>query len=292
MTTLTIATRESPLALKQTDIIAQKLQAADPTLTIKLLPMTTSGDNITEKALLNKGLFTKELEEALLEKRADIAVHSMKDMPATLPEGLCLASIIERANPFDALVSTKWRSIEDLPKGAKIGCSSLRRKAQLLYARPDLQIIPIRGNVGTRLKKLETENLDGIILAVAGLARLDLSHLIQAELAPPEMIPACGQGAIGIECRSDNVAVLKRLKALRCNTTTLCVNTERLVAAQLGASCQTPIGIYCEPKGSHEIMLSVRILDPEGKDCAEAFLTGSVQQAEDLVTQCVEKLRC
>jgi hydroxymethylbilane synthase len=293
MTTWTIATRQSPLALWQANYVSQLIKALDPSYTVELLPMVTTGDIAGPKKWLmqsGKGMFVKELEEALLSKRADIAVHSMKDLPAHFPAGLGLAAICERANPFDAFVSSKYLTFNELPLGAKVGTASLRRQSQLLNHRPDLNIHPLRGNVQTRLQKMQDEQFDAIILAVAGLERLDLNTLIKEELTPPLMLPACGQGAIGIECRQDDHALIEILQKINCATTALCVNTERMVNAKLGGSCHTPIAIYCTAPTPEQLSLQVRILNADGTQCIEAQGHSKWEEASQLAEQCAEAL--
>lgn len=292
MTTFTIATRQSPLALWQANEIARKLQALDPTFSIQLLPMVTTGDTAGPQKWLNesgKGMFVKELEEALLDKRADIAVHSMKDLPAQFPPGLGLAAICERASPYDAFVSQTFPSLNALPLGAKVGTASLRRQAQLLNHRPDLTISALRGNVQTRLKKMQDEQFDAIILAVAGLERLNVHHLIQETLRPPLMLPACGQGAIGVECRLDDERRYAILQKLNCTTTARCVNTERMVNAKLGGNCHVPVAMYCTAVGE-QLSLQARVLSADGQHCIEAQGHSHWEEASQLAEQCTEAL--
>ena len=267
-THLRIATRQSPLALWQANYAREQLLIHWPKLTIELLPMKTSGDRFLNTKLLDiggKGLFVKELEEALLTEKADLAVHSMKDMPAELPEGLTLATIFARQNPLDAFVSNQFPSLSSLPKHATVGTSSLRRAAQLLAYRSDLKIKPIRGNVGTRLKKLETESFDAIILAAAGLERLGLDARIQETLPEHIMLPAPGQGALGIECRTNDNALKKLLLPLHDKATADAVNAERFVNRTLEGSCHTPIAIYCRPSAENTLTLNALIASPDGQ---------------------------
>ena len=253
-----IATRKSLLALWQANSIREQLLALWPGLEVELLPMATSGDKFLKDKLLTiggKGLFVKELEEALLDGRADIAVHSMKDVPIAFPEGLSLAAICTRHNPLDAFVSTAYANIESLPTGAVIGTSSLRRQSQLLAIRPGLMIRPLRGNIHSRLEKMDTEGYDAIILAAAGLERMDLHARIRQMLSPELMLPACGQGALGIECREDSQSVRQLLKPLDDEITALCVMTERRVNALLGGNCHTPLAVYCRPIDATTLLL-------------------------------------
>lgn len=283
MQPIIIATRQSPLALWQAKHISQLIQQHFPEQVIHLLPMVTSGDKASQEnwgAHTGKALFIKELEEALLDGRADMAVHSMKDLSATLPDSLCLGAICERDNPFDALVSPAYHSLSHLPHGAKVGTASLRRQAQLRYQRPDLQLLPLRGNVQTRLKKLDEGAFDAIVLAAAGLNRLNLSHRISEILSPPVCIPACGQGAIGIECRQDDERTLSILKKLHCPTTQQAVGLEREVNALLGGHCHVPIGIFCELSAPNILHLTARVLNPAGTRCLEASASANVDDED------------
>lgn len=248
---LTIATRESPLALWQANHVKEQLLKHYPEMEIELLGMTTKGDQMLSSPLSKiggKGLFIKELEIAMLEGRADIAVHSMKDVPVVsqLPEGLSVPVILEREDPRDAFVSHKYKSLADLPEGAVIGSCSLRRRAQLLAHRPDLEIRDLRGNVNTRLKKLEAGEFDAIMLAAAGLKRLGFDHHITESLSQDLCLPAVGQGAIGIECVSDNQKVLEIISILNHDETATRVAAERAFNARLNGGCQAPIAGYAE----------------------------------------------
>ncbi|MDF1647024.1 MAG: hydroxymethylbilane synthase [Legionellaceae bacterium] len=294
LTHLRIATRQSPLALWQAHHARDRLLAHWPHLTIDLLPITTSGDRFLNTKLLDiggKGLFVKELEEALLNQQADLAVHSMKDMPANIPQGLSLQTIFARQNPLDAFVSNQFPTLKSLPKGAIVGTSSLRRASQLLAFRPDLIIQPIRGNVGTRLKKLETENYHATILAAAGLERLQLETRIQETLAENIMLPAPGQGALGIECRADDVALKKLLAPLHDPDTARTVEAERLVNQTLGGSCHTPIAIYCRPSAKNQLSLDALVASPDGKVVIRDTQTGTQNQALELANASVHALK-
>lgn len=273
MTELVIATRGSQLALWQAEHVRSALLARDPDLTVRLLVLKTQGDKILDRALSEiggKGLFTKEIEEALLERRADIAVHSMKDLPAEGPAGLCIAAVPERADPRDALllgpahrallapegspIAPDGRAtalIKALPPAARVGTSSLRRACQLLALRPDLTVLPLRGNVDTRLRKLQQGDYDAVVLATAGLARLGLAEHIAARFEISELVPACAQGALALQCRADDAATIARLAALRDEATTAAVAAERAFNQRLGGSCHTPIGAHAilEPAG-------------------------------------------
>lgn len=247
ISTLRIATRQSPLAMWQAEYVQSRLQQLHPDLTVELVPMTTQGDKILGTPLTKiggKGLFVKELEQAMLEGRADIAVHSMKDVPYQFPEGLELKIICEREDPTDAFVSNKYHNLDELPCGANVGTSSLRRKIQLLKARPDLKITDLRGNVGTRLSKLDDGNYDAIVLASAGLKRLGLEERIRSQFAPELMLPAPGQGAVGIEARTNDPELDAILKPLQDETTSLRVLAERTITKTLQASCQVPVAAF------------------------------------------------
>ena len=243
-TTLNIATRQSPLALWQARHIQTRLQALYPQLSINLVTMVTKGDKILDTPLAKiggKGLFDKELEQALYEKQADIAVHSLKDVPMDLPDGLTLGAYCQREQPTDAFVSNKFSALDDLPQGATLGTSSLRRQCQIQQYRPDLNIISLRGNVGTRLAKLDNGDYDAIILATSGLKRLGLTERICHEIDTDISLPAVGQGALAIECRADDTDVLNLLKPLNHEPSRLCVLAERAMNRHLQGGCQVPI---------------------------------------------------
>lgn len=240
---LTIATRQSPLALWQANFIKDSLIKLYPALVVELLTMSTKGDRILDTPLAKiggKGLFVKELEQALLDGRADIAVHSLKDVPMQLPEGLVLPVFCTRHNPTDAFVSTKFAHIDDLPKGSKLGTSSLRRQSQLLAHRPDLNVQSLRGNVGTRLKKLENGEYDAIVLATSGLMRLQLFDNIRHEIDQNISLPAAGQGILAIECRN-NTRILEKIAPLNDRCTQVCAYAERALNRTLDGGCQVPI---------------------------------------------------
>ncbi|GGZ97806.1 hydroxymethylbilane synthase [Ignatzschineria ureiclastica] len=248
---LTIATRESPLALWQANHVKATLLKHFPDLQVELLGMTTKGDQLLSSPLSKiggKGLFIKELEVAMLEGHADIAVHSMKDVPmaSQLPDGLSVPVIMKREDPRDALVSRHYTSLESLPKGAIVGSCSLRRRAQIQALRPDLVLKDLRGNVNTRLQKLDNGEFDAIILAAAGLKRLGFQDQISEYLADTVSLPAVGQGAIGIECKSDNEAVLELIMALNDLDTAICVKAERAFNARLNGGCQAPIAGFAQ----------------------------------------------
>ena len=272
LTTLNIATRQSPLALWQAEHIQARLHALYPSLTVNLVPMVTKGDKILDTPLAKiggKGLFVKELEQALYEKRADIAVHSLKDVPMVLPEGLTLGAYCEREQPTDAFISNNYASLDALPKGAKLGTSSLRRQCQIQQYRPDLEIISLRGNVGTRLSKLDAGEYDAIILATSGLTRLGLTDRIRHELDTHISLPAVGQGALAIECRSDDAEVLALLKPLNDQPSRLCVMAERAMNRHLQGGCQVPIAGFATIQEG-QIYLQGRVGSVDGKTLLKA----------------------
>lgn len=257
-TPLKIGTRESPLALVQAEMVAHGLRQKHPALAaegaIEIVPMTTSGDKIQDKTLAaagGKGLFTKELEEALLAGTIDCAVHSMKDMPTVLPPGLAISCILPREDPREAFFSRHGGGIDDLPKGAVIGSSSLRRQAVLLSLRPDLRMTVLRGNVGTRLRKLEEGVADATILAVAGLKRLGLGHLIKHMLEPDIMLPAVAQGAVGVETRENDARVISLLAPLNCPISAMRLAGERAFLAIMDGSCRMPLGALMGVPDTH-----------------------------------------
>lgn len=242
-----IATRKSQLAMWQAHYVESMLNKHFPDTIVELVPMSTQGDRILDTPLAKiggKGLFIKELEIAMQEGRADLAVHSMKDVPVEFPDGFGLHAICERENPFDAFVSNNVASFEDLPEGAVVGTSSLRRQAQLLALRPDLQIKNLRGNVNTRLAKLDNNEYDAIVLAAAGLLRLNMPERIKHLLSEQQCLPAVGQGAVGIECRNDDAELIAMLAKLSDPETTLRVTAERAMNKRLEGGCQVPIGSF------------------------------------------------
>lgn len=284
MKTLKIATRQSPLALWQAEHIRARLEAMHTDLTVELVTFVTQGDKILDTPLAKiggKGLFVKELEAALMDGRADLAVHSMKDVPMALPEGLSLAVICEREDPLDAFVSNHYASFADLPQGAKVGTSSLRRKCQILKARPDLEIIDLRGNVGTRLSKLDDGQYDAIILASAGLKRLGLAERIRHTIQPDVSLPAVGQGALGLECRSQDQAVLDLILPLMHAETNVCVRAERAFNAYLEGGCQVPIAGYATLQNG-QLQIEGRVGSVDGQTILKAVQFGAPEQAEML----------
>lgn len=297
---LKIATRQSPLALWQANYVKDRLQQLYPDLTIELVPMVTKGDVILDSPLAKiggKGLFVKELENALLNKEADIAVHSMKDVPMQFPEGLGLAVICQREDPRDAFVSHAYRTFAELPQGAVVGTSSLRRQCQLKALRPDLDIRSLRGNVGTRLSKLDNGDYDAIILASAGLIRLGLADRIASFIDVEQSLPAAGQGAVGIECRTDDVQVQALLAPLADAETTYCVRAERAMNNHLQGGCQVPIGGYAVLQQGQLYLRALvgdidgsRIIRAEGKSAVENAEVLGVQIAEQLLAQGADKI--
>lgn len=291
--TIRIATRQSPLALWQANHVRDELLKRWPELQIELLPMTTSGDRFLKDKLLEiggKGLFVKELEEALLDKRADFAVHSTKDMPAEFPEGLKLAAICKRDNPFDALVSTQYSSLQSLPQNAVVGTGSLRRQSQLLAYRPDLCIKPLRGNINTRLAKLESGEYQAIILAAAGLERMGFNQTITEQLSEHIMLPACGQGALAIECRTDDATIQKLIDGLNDPISAVCVHAERKVNALLGGNCHVPLAVFCAPTPEGQLFLQAKILNHDGSQLIHNNQTGSINEASVLADRCAQDL--
>lgn len=264
--TITIATRESPLALWQAEFAASLIEKTFPDIKAVLLPMTTKGDqilNVTLDKIGGKGLFLKELEQAMIAGKADIAVHSMKDVPADMPKEFTICSIFKRHDASDAFVSNNYDSLEQLPQNAIVGTSSLRRQSQLLALRPDLKVLPLRGNVQTRLKKLDDNQYDAIILATAGLERMLLDDRIKSKLTPNEWLPAVGQGAVGVECLTDNQEIIELLSQLNDQNSAQCVNAERAMNKVLKGSCSAAIGAYAELKNGL-ICMQATVNTPDG----------------------------
>lgn len=281
---LKIATRESPLAMWQAEYVRSALEKAYPELKVVLLPMTTRGDQILDSPLAKiggKGLFIKELEHALLDGRADIAVHSMKDVPMEFPESLGLAVICEREDCRDAFVSNDYASFAELPQGAIVGSSSLRRQCQLRAVRPDIIIKDLRGNVNTRLRKLDNGEYAAIILASAGLIRLGMSDRIKQSLAADLCLPAGGQGAVGVECRIEDVRVLSLLSALNHGESAICVSAERAMNQRLNGGCQVPIACLAE-LDNDKLRLRGLVGSSDGTVILRAELRGQADDAEAL----------
>lgn len=292
MTTLRLATRESALALWQTEHVAARLREAHPGLDVVLVPMTTRGDQLQDRPLSEvggKGLFLKELEVAMLEGRADAAVHSLKDVPMELDGPFEIAAILERANPFDAFVSVKYEALEELPYGAKVGTSSLRRQALLRAHRPDLKLVDLRGNVNTRLAKLDAGDYDAIVLACAGLERLGLGERIRERLIAPRFIPAAAQGAIAIECRQGQADVLALLAALDHAPTRACVSAERAMTRTLGGSCQVPIAAYAT-LNKEKLSLEGLVGRASDGETVRGYASGPVSEPDKLGQQVADML--
>lgn len=291
---LRIATRKSPLALWQAEHVKAQLQVLYPHCRVELIGLSTRGDRILDAPLAKvggKGLFVKELEEALLDGRADLAVHSMKDVPMAFPDGLGLTAILPREAPTDAFVSSHYADLDTLPHGARVGTSSLRRRLQLLEARPDLEIDSLRGSVQTRLGKLDDGHFDAIVLATSGLKRLGLSERITSELPPELMLPACGQGALGIESRLEDAELSAMLAPLQDHRSMCCVLAERAMNTHLEGGCQVPIGGYAvlEDDG-RTLWLRALVGSPDGRTVIREERRGPTDQAEALGVEVAEGL--
>ncbi len=290
--TIRIATRKSALALWQAEHVAARLRALAPEVTVELVPMSTRGDRFLSAPLAQiggKGLFVKELEQGILSGQADIAVHSMKDVPVAFPDGLHLAAILERETPFDAFVASQYADWSDLPGNARIGTSSLRRQCQILARFPGFEVLPLRGNVNTRLARLDNRDFDAIVLAAAGLQRLALDDRITRILPAAESLPAIGQGAIGIECRSDDEALNRLLGALNHQPTVLCVRAERELNRVLNGSCQVPIAGFAEIDGE-QMTLAGLVGSPDGRAIFKSRSTGAKTEPETLGVAVAEML--
>ncbi|MFO1153733.1 MAG: hydroxymethylbilane synthase [Rhodospirillales bacterium] len=303
---LRIGTRASPLARAQTDAVAAALIAAWPDLAagieapgieasgIEIVALKTTGDRVLDRPLADvggKGLFTKELDEAMLDGRLDLAVHSTKDVPTWLPDGICLAAFLPRADPRDAFIARDAGSLAALPVGAVVGTASLRRQAQLCHARPDLRVVPLRGNIGTRLGKLLSGEVDATLLAVAGLHRLGLADRVTTILAAEDMLPAVGQGAIGITCRANDQRCLRLLAAINDGATELAMTTERAMLAALDGSCRTPIGGYARTDETGALLLNGLVASPDGSFLVAGQRRGTPAEAADLGRDLGRELR-
>jgi hydroxymethylbilane synthase len=297
---LRIGTRGSALALWQANWVKSKLEAEHANLDIELIIIKTKGDKILDVPLAKiggKGLFVKELEEAMLDGRADLAVHSMKDVPAEFPEGLELGPVLERADPRDVLLSINHKSLAELPRGAKVGSSSLRRQSQILAIRADLKIIPLRGNVNTRIDKLVNGEFDAIILAAAGVERLEMTEHVVEYLDPAVMIPANGQGAVGIELRVGDTKTAKLLQVLNHETTQMCVAAERAFLATLEGGCQVPIAGFAQRDGD-KLTMQGRVATIDGEQTLTETRTGEAAHpialgeglAKNLLAQGADKI--
>lgn len=290
--TIKIGTRASLLAMAQSTNIKNRIEAQYPDVTVELVKIVTKGDKILDVPLAKvggKGLFVKELEDAMLQNEVDLAVHSMKDVPAELPEGLHLGIITKREDPRDAFVSNKYKTLADLPEGAKVGTSSLRRKSQLGLIRKDLVIEDLRGNVGTRLRKLDEGQYDAIILAAAGLNRLELSDRIASYFDPADMLPAVGQGAVGIELRKADSELLEALSFLVDETTAVTVTAERAYLDRLEGGCQVPIGAFAELDGD-QVNLTGLVASIDGSQVLREQGVGAAADAEDIGVKLAEEI--
>lgn len=284
-----IATRKSPLALWQAEHVSALLRAADPALQVSLVELTTKGDKILDQALSKVGgkdLFVKEIEEALLDGRAEVAVHSLKDMPTVLPEGLVIAAFPPREDPRDALVSPKGYTLETLPQGAKVATSSLRRAAQLLRRRPDLSIMPIRGNVQTRLRRLEEHGFDATVLAYAGLVRLELTEVATEVLEPEVSLPAIGQGILAVETRADSVALVAHLDDAGAR---IAATSERAFLHHLHGGCQVPIAAHARISGSQLSMRGL-VSSLDGREVFEDSIEGAAADGAKLGVELGQRL--
>jgi hydroxymethylbilane synthase len=289
---LVIASRESPLALRQTESIKALLLAKYPHLSVDILGMTTQADQRLDVQLIEiggKGLFVKELEEALLDGRADIAVHSVKDVPMELPPGLCMPVIGEREDPRDAFVSNEYRSLAQLPRGAVLGTSSLRRQTQIRALRSDIELRSLRGNIQTRLKRLDEGDYDAIILAGAGLKRMGLANRIRDYLSIEESLPSAGQGALGIECREDDAAVKELIMSLDHPVTHACVTAERALCRRLGGGCKVPVAAFANIHHG-ELTLRGLVSNREGTRILRSHLSGKAEHAESIGTRVADEL--
>jgi hydroxymethylbilane synthase len=287
-----IATRRSRLALWQAEHVAARLAERHPGLVVSLVPIVTEGDRIQDRSLAaagGKGLFIKELESAIQGGQADIAVHSMKDMPGVLPDGFTIAAALERGDPRDAFVSARYESVASLPSGARVGTSSLRRECQLRHRRPDLEVVILRGNVDTRLRKLDAGECDAALLATAGLERLGLAAHIRARLSPEEMLPAIGQGIVGIECAAGRDDILELVRPLEHAQTRTVLDAERALSAGLGASCRAPIAGHATLDGE-ALHLSGLAGSPDGRQIIADRLSGAAVDAARIGAELAKRL--
>ena len=287
-----IATRRSRLALWQAEHVAARLAARHPGLVVSLVPLVTEGDRIQDRSLADaggKGLFIKELENAITAGQADIAVHSMKDMPGVLPPGFAIAAALERGDARDAFVSPRHESLDALPRGARVGTSSLRRECQLRHRRPDLEVVVLRGNVDTRIRKLDAGDCDATILAAAGLERLGLESRIRMRLSPEEMLPAIGQGIVGIECAEGRADIRALVQSLEHGPTRTILDAERALSARLGASCRSPIAGHATLADGH-LHLAGLVGTPDGRSVIADRASGAPADAEKLGADLAERL--
>ena len=291
--TITIGTRASKLALWQAEYIAGEIEKQHPACHVELKTMTTKGDRILDAPLAKiggKGLFTKELEQAMLAWEIDLAVHSLKDMPTEVPEGLVIGAITARLDPGDAFVSVRYKAIEELPQGARVGTSSLRRRAQLLAVRPDLTILDLRGNVNTRLAKLDAGEFDAIVLAAAGLKRLGLGERIRTILPRAMILPAVGQGALAVECRADDLRIRECIDFLRDPHMTAAATAERAFLRRVEGGCQIPVGVYAEVGADNMLHVEAMIASVDGMRVCRSRTMGAVASAEALGISLAEEL--
>ncbi len=289
---LKLGTRGSPLAMRQAGLVADALCNRWPGLEVALIPIKTSGDKLLDSPLAQvggKGLFVKEIEEALLGGRIDLAVHSLKDLPAELPPGLRVGAVMRREDPFDALIARDGLRFAELPLGARIGTSSLRRQVQFLHRRPDLQIVPLRGNVETRLRKLDTLGLDAVVLAAAGLIRLGLQHRITQRLDPELSLPAIGQGALAIEIREDDQRVAALVDRIDHRETRLATMAERAFLRHLGGSCVTPVAAFGEIE-EDSLVLTGMVASLDGKRLVKRVLRGEASTPDEVGRALAEEL--
>ncbi|MDH3328196.1 MAG: hydroxymethylbilane synthase [Desulfobulbaceae bacterium] len=287
-----IGTRASLLAVTQSTWVKEQIEKHNPGTTVEMVKITTKGDKILDVPLAKvggKGLFVKELEDALLDGRVDLAVHSMKDVPTDLPEGLYLGVVTQRENPVDAFISNKYASVLDLPQGATVGTSSLRRKSQLACLRPDLQIVDLRGNLDTRLRKLDEGQFDAVIVATAGLNRLGMSDRITSFFTPEQMLPAIGQGALGLELRVDDKDLLEGIFFLNHALTATAVEAERAFLLRLEGGCQVPIGAYATAD-ENSVALTGLIASVDGKEILKEQMSGPAESAAKIGTELAQKL--
>ncbi len=289
---LRIATRKSALAMWQAHHVQALLEQAHPGITIELVPIVTRGDKILDRPLAaigGKGLFLKELEHAMLDGEADLAVHSMKDVPAEMAAGLVLDVVLPRANPFDAWISRDGSSVSDMPPGSRVGTSSLRRRCQLLATYPELDVVDLRGNVDTRLRKLAAGEYDAIILACAGMERLGFDSQITEVLGPPDWLPAATQGIIGLQCRQGDEATLGLIRPLHDEAAGIQARSERVVSAMLEGSCQVPLAVYTELTDS-QVKISGLVGTPDGERIIRASESGSHVNADAIARTVAESL--
>ncbi|MBN1830624.1 MAG: hydroxymethylbilane synthase [Deltaproteobacteria bacterium] len=281
---LRIGTRGSKLAMTQSEWVKGRIEARHSDLHVELVRIKTTGDKILDSPLTKiggKGLFVKEIEEALLSKRIDLAVHSMKDVPVVLPEGLILSTFPEREDPRDAFLSIRYRGLEQLPLGARVGTGSLRRSAQLLHIRPDLELAPMRGNVDTRLGKLEAGEYEAVILAVSGLKRLGLDDRISQTLPMDKLLPAIGQGALGLEVRQKDERTIRLIDFLNHRETEITVKAERAFLKELEGGCQVPLGAFCRAENG-QLHLEGMVAEVDGSRVLRDQVTGTEEEAEGM----------